>query len=52
LPMVDQFIRNSGGEISIDSEPGVGTTVCLRLPMTSSTSQPGLSVVPASDPKE
>jgi signal transduction histidine kinase len=52
LPMVDQFIRNSGGEISIDSEPGVGTTVRLRLPMTSSTSQPGLSVAPASDPKE
>jgi signal transduction histidine kinase len=35
LPMVEQFIRDSGGEISVDSEPGAGTTVYLRLPMFS-----------------
>ncbi len=32
LPMVERFVRDSGGEIAIDSEPGLGTTVALRLP--------------------
>lgn len=36
LPMVDRFVRDWGGEIAIDSEPGVGTTVTLRLPRTRS----------------
>ena len=35
LPMVDRFVRNAGGEIVIESEPGVGTTVILRLPAVS-----------------
>jgi signal transduction histidine kinase len=32
LPMVESFVRSIGGAISIESEPGLGTTVVLRLP--------------------
>jgi signal transduction histidine kinase len=32
LPMVERFVRSAGGEILVDSEPGVGTVVTLRLP--------------------
>lgn len=32
LPMVERFVRDTGGEILIESEPGIGTTVFLRLP--------------------
>jgi signal transduction histidine kinase len=32
LPMVEQFVRDAGGDLAIDSEPGVGTVVTLRLP--------------------
>ena len=32
LPMVERFVRDAGGEIAIDSEPGLGTTMALRLP--------------------
>jgi signal transduction histidine kinase len=32
LPMVEHFVRNAGGRVSIDSEYGIGTTVTLRLP--------------------
>jgi signal transduction histidine kinase len=35
LPMVERFVRDVGGEIAIDSEPGLGTTVALRLPAAS-----------------
>jgi signal transduction histidine kinase len=37
LPMVDRFVRGAGGEILIDSEPGVGTTIALRLPALAPT---------------
>ncbi|WP_129793901.1 sensor histidine kinase [Sphingosinicella sp. CPCC 101087] len=33
LPMVERFAREWGGEIVIESEPGFGTTVTLRLPV-------------------
>lgn len=32
LPMVERFVRDAGGEISIDSEVGAGTSVTVRLP--------------------
>jgi signal transduction histidine kinase len=32
LPMVDRFVRESGGSLSISSEPGVGTSVKVSLP--------------------
>jgi signal transduction histidine kinase len=32
LPMVARFARDAGGQIVIDSEPGIGTVVTLRLP--------------------
>ncbi len=34
LAQVQSFARQSGGEASITSEPGRGTTVCLLLPVT------------------
>jgi signal transduction histidine kinase len=33
LPMVKQIVEQHGGEIAIDSEPGSGTRVTLRLPL-------------------
>jgi signal transduction histidine kinase/CheY-like chemotaxis protein len=32
LSMVYGFVRQSGGQVGIDSEPGRGTTVCMHLP--------------------
>lgn len=32
LPMVERFVRDAQGEIRIESERGLGTTVSLRLP--------------------
>lgn len=32
LPMVERFVRDAGGTIAIESAPGVGTTIALRLP--------------------
>lgn len=35
LPMVERFVRETGGEIGLESAPGIGTTVTMRLPATS-----------------
>jgi CheY-like chemotaxis protein len=35
LSMVYGFVRQSGGEIDIDSEPGRGTSIRIRLPIAS-----------------
>jgi PAS domain S-box-containing protein len=32
LSMVHGFVRQSGGQVQIQSEPGRGTTICLHLP--------------------
>jgi len=32
LPMVARFARDALGEVSIESEPGTGTIVTLRVP--------------------
>lgn len=33
LPMVERFVRDIGGRLEIESSPGLGTTVTLRLPI-------------------
>jgi signal transduction histidine kinase len=33
LPMVERFVRSAGGQVTIESEPGIGTTVTLRRPI-------------------
>jgi signal transduction histidine kinase len=35
LPMVERFVRDAGGALDIESAPGIGTTVTLRLPAVS-----------------
>ncbi len=41
LSQVYGFVRQSGGAIEIDSEPGEGTCVRIHLPRTSAEEQPG-----------
>lgn len=48
LPMVERFVREAGGTIAIDSEPGIGTTITLRLPAIAAPSAAGGSVAPTS----
>lgn len=45
LPMVSARVRRAGGEVMIDSEPGVGTTVRVFLPLLQAPSRapPGAS---------
>jgi signal transduction histidine kinase len=40
LPMVSRFVQEARGRIAIESEPGVGTTVTLRLPACAPTAGP------------
>jgi signal transduction histidine kinase len=47
LPMVRRFVEEAGGRVSIDSEPGVGTTVTLHLPV--SVSFPSQRLAPPAD---
>ena len=39
LPMVERFSREAGGRLQIESEPGLGTTVTLRLPLSMAQSE-------------
>lgn len=32
LPMVERFVRGAGGQVTVESEAGIGTVVTLRLP--------------------
>jgi len=40
LPMVERFVRSAGGDLEIESEPRIGTTVTLRLPAASLDPRP------------
>ncbi|MDN8926712.1 ATP-binding protein, partial [Staphylococcus aureus] len=40
LSMVYGFVRQSGGRVQIESEPGNGTRVILQLPRASAEVQP------------
>lgn len=48
LSMVERFIREADGTIAIDSEPGIGTTIALRLPAIAAPLAAGGSVSPPS----
>jgi len=32
LPLTRQFVEQHGGTVTLESEPGAGTTVTIRLP--------------------
>lgn len=36
LPMVERFVRQVGGAITVESETGIGTTITMLLPATTS----------------
>ena len=38
LPYVRQIVNEHGGQVSLDSTPGVGTTVIIRFPIVGATS--------------
>jgi signal transduction histidine kinase len=44
LPMVERFVREARGKISIESELAVGTTVTMRLPAVARSTEPGVTV--------
>jgi signal transduction histidine kinase len=46
LPIVKQFVDEAGGRLDIESEPGVGTTVTLRLPVSAPDSEQRTAVSP------
>jgi signal transduction histidine kinase/ActR/RegA family two-component response regulator len=48
LPQVYGFIQQSGGEVAIDSQPGVGTTVTMMLPR--SLAAPAAAPAPVDTP--
>jgi signal transduction histidine kinase/CheY-like chemotaxis protein len=47
LSMVYGFVRQSGGQVRIHSEVGVGTTVCLYIPRHKGKAAPGEAAVPS-----
>src|SRR3546814_10658851 len=46
--MVYGFVKQSGGHVTINSEPGRGTTVALYLPVTDAARMPVMPTAPAS----
>jgi len=51
LSMVARFVRDAGGEVAVESEPGVGTLVTLRLPAVAGSSggDPPIQAEPTSE---
>jgi PAS domain S-box-containing protein len=47
LSMVYGFVKQSGGHVSLESEPGLGTTLRLYLPRAPERGQPGDAPAPA-----
>lgn len=37
LAIVDNVVRSHGGDVTLESEPGFGTTVCIRVPLVRPT---------------
>jgi signal transduction histidine kinase len=33
LPIAERFVRQLGGTMTLASEPGVGTTICMNFPL-------------------
>ncbi|WP_269516002.1 PAS domain S-box protein [Brevundimonas subvibrioides] len=46
LSMIHGFVRQSGGQVRIHSEPGKGTTLCLYLPRYLGSMEAGEDVTP------
>jgi len=44
LSTVARLVRDAGGEIAVESEPGIGTTVTLRLPALAAPAEAGLRI--------
>lgn len=44
LPMVERFVRGAGGNITIESELAVGTTVSMRLPASAQQAGTGVTI--------
>jgi PAS domain S-box-containing protein len=42
LSMIYGFVRQSGGQVRIHSEPGLGTTICLYLPRYAGAAEDGV----------
>jgi PAS domain S-box-containing protein len=49
LSMIYGFVRQSGGQVKISSEPGHGTTMCLYLPRSHADKVAELDLPPAAD---
>jgi len=52
LPMVERFVREAGGRISIESELAVGTTVIMRLPAVVRPTGAGVTIEAGTTPEE